>query len=76
MVSDDFEIRRLQDQLAQLKERQTKKTVFAPGEIHAITQADPSGRPITRYVGHEDACWAQFASPFRYVRRFNTPGNR
>jgi hypothetical protein len=70
------EIRRLENQIAQIRERQSKRTDFAPGEIHAITQNDAAGRPITKYVGHEGACWDSFGFGTRYVRRFMTPGNK
>lgn len=47
---------------------------YKPGELRALHTRDPSGREITKYVGHEGACWAQFAPPIRHVRRILTPG--
>ncbi|MGO9039043.1 MAG: hypothetical protein ACLQKH_13755 [Steroidobacteraceae bacterium] len=52
----------------------THPTSFRPGQIRPVSQPDASGRPITRYVGDQNACWDQFNPPFRYVRRFNTAG--
>jgi hypothetical protein len=43
------------------------------GQMRAITQADPTGRQITRYVGSDGCCWDRFNPAPRYVRRFVTP---
>src|SRR5258706_62964 len=43
------------------------------GQLRAITKVDATGRPITRYVGSDGACWDQFNPAPRYVRRFMTP---
>jgi hypothetical protein len=45
---------------------------FQPGEMRAVVTVDPSGRPITRYVGHPSACWDRFAPGVRHITRFNT----
>jgi hypothetical protein len=45
---------------------------FRSGEMRAIQETDQSGRVITRYVGHPNACWDQFRPPIRYVRQILT----
>jgi hypothetical protein len=49
-------------------------STFAPGELRPIVTRDQSGREITRYIGHEGACWDRFHQGVRHVRRFVTPG--
>jgi hypothetical protein len=49
---------------------------FLPGQLRAIKTRDPSGREITKYVGHQGACWDQFNQGVRYVRRLLTAGAR
>jgi hypothetical protein len=46
-----------------------------PGELRYITTMDAANRPITRSVGNTSACWDQFNAPYKFVRRFNTPGH-
>ena len=69
------DFKRLKDEEAQRQGRAVQKQ-YKPGEIYAIKTADPSGRVITRYVGHEGSCWDQFNPGVRYVRRLLTPANR
>jgi hypothetical protein len=45
---------------------------FRPGELRAIVTMDAANRPVTRYVGDQNACWSQFNPPIRHVRRFHT----
>jgi hypothetical protein len=49
-------------------------STFRPGELRAVVMMDGANRPITKYIGHEGACWDQFNPPVRHVRRFNTAG--
>jgi hypothetical protein len=53
---------------------------FKPGEMRAITRHDQAGRMITRYVGHEGACWDKFCPPTKFAREglasFKTGSNR
>jgi hypothetical protein len=48
---------------------------FKAGELRPIITRDPSGREITKYIGHDGACWDQFNPPIRHVRRINTPNS-
>lgn len=45
-----------------------------PGQLVAITKPDASGRPVTRYVGDDGACWNRFNAIPRYVLRFRQRG--
>jgi hypothetical protein len=51
---------------------------FRPGQMHPIVINDGAGRPITKYIGHQGACWDQFCPPTRFAREglasFKTPG--
>jgi myosin heavy subunit len=52
-----------------------RPTDMKPGMMIPQKSKDPSGREITRYIGHADACWDQFNPPIRYARRLLTPGS-
>ena len=38
---------------------------YKPGELREIKTADPTGRVISRFVGHPGACWDVFKLPAR-----------
>jgi hypothetical protein len=44
-----------------------------PGELRAIVTIDAANRPITHYIGDQNACWNQFNPPIRYVTRIMAP---
>ena len=71
LASLDREIALLQSRRAAA----IKTTSFKPGEMRAVATPDATGRLITRYQGHPDACWDQFNPSIRYVRRILTPGS-
>jgi len=47
---------------------------FGPDELRPVVTMDAAGRPITRYLGRDGACWDRFNPPIRHVTRIMTPG--